>query len=219
MDNIAMVLAVLLSACLVIAGVAWVSGWSQRQRVGLGLACLVAYAVVLVTRPASWAVSDASVLIVAIGLAPLLGQSLGSAGSIAAFAVTASAVDILSFGGGLTREIIQGHQAGTSDLLRFLAVTVPVAGQPRPLVGVVDLLLMGALFLGLVRVHGGRRRAGVVLLVGLASAVITGLVVGGIAAVPFIGFAAAADAALAKGSRKLTGRSEGRADSTTGRPG
>lgn len=208
MVNIAMLLVVLMSACVVLVGVAWLSGLSPRQRIGVGLASLVAYAVVLVTRPSSWALSDASVLIVAIGLAPLLGRSLGSAGAIAVFAVTASAVDILSFGGGLTREIIQGYQAGTSDLLQFLAVTVPVAGEPRPLVGVVDLLLVGALFLGLMRVHGGRNRAALVLLVGLASAVVTGLAVGGIAAVPFIGFAAAADAALATAGGKITGRTE-----------
>lgn len=197
MGQIAIVSLVLASACVVLVGVAWLKNRSRPQRVGLALASLLAYAMVLVTRPASLAVSDASVLLAAIGLAPLLGGSLGSMASIAVFAITASAVDLFSFGGGLTRELVQGYEAGTSDLLRFLAVTVEVGGQPRPLVGGVDLLITGSLFLGLVRVHGGPKRAAFALLVGLASAVATGLVVGGVAAVPFVGLAATLDAALA----------------------
>ena len=42
------------------------------------------------------------------------------------------------------------------------------------------------------------------LLAGLASAVVTGLAVGGVAAIPFVGFAAAADAALSGRGRRIT---------------
>lgn len=164
----------------------------------------LAYGAVLWIRPESMALSNAVILASAIALAPLLGRSLGSFGGIVAFAVTVSAVDLLSFGGGLTRQIIQDYRAGTGDLLRFLAVTVPLDSRPTPLVGVSDLVIMGALSIGLTRLHGDGRRAIVVLLSALALATLVGIGIGGVAALPFLGFAAVADAWLAERHREVS---------------
>jgi hypothetical protein len=191
-------LIVLGSALIVLAGVAAMSDRAPRERTAAAIVCTAAYAVILWTRPESLVWGNVAVLAVAIALAPLLGRSLGSFGAIVAFAITVSIVDLLSFGGGLTRRIIQNYQAGTDDLLRFLAVTVPIGGRPRPLAGVVDLMIMGSLFLGLVRIHGNRPRAAVFLLAALAVAVIVGMTIGGVAGLPFLAAAAAGDAWLAR---------------------
>jgi hypothetical protein len=197
MNAFSMVVSVLASAGLVILGVAWLGGRAPRTRIGCAVLAVLGYGAVLWTRPDTLVLSNAAVLVAAICLAPLLARSLGSTGAIVAFAIAASLVDLFSFGGGLTRRIIQDYHSGGSDLLRFLAVTVPVSGRPTPLVGVVDLLIVGALFLALVGIHGARRRASLTLLGALAVAVVVGLVVGGVAAVPFLGFGAAADASMA----------------------
>lgn len=201
MRSVQMVAVVLGSACVVLAGVEWLRLRTTRVQLAVALISVLIFGAALWARPASLALSDAAILAAAVGLAPQLARSLGSPGGIVAFTITASAVDLLSFGGGLTRRIIQDYQAAGDGLLRFLAVTVPVAGRPTPLVGVVDLLILGALFAGLVRVHGQRRRAGLTLLSALALAVVTGIVIGGVAAIPFLGFAAAADAWLATRGR------------------
>lgn len=195
--SVQMLAVVLAGACLVLAGAAWLRARTTRVRLAVAVISALVFGAVLWARPAPLALSNAAVLAAAAGLAPLLARSLGSPGGIVAFTITASAVDVLSFGGGLTRQIIRDYQAGGDGLLRFLAVTVPVGGRSTPVVGVVDLLILGALFLGLIRIHGRRRRAGLILLTALAVAVVTGIVIGGVAAVPFLGFAAAADAWLA----------------------
>lgn len=202
MGGVVILSLVLASASPVLAGVVWLSGRTRGEQVGAAAACLVAYATVLWTRPSSLVLSDTAVLAAAIGLSPLLGRGLGSVGGIITFAVTASVVDVLSFGGGLTRQIIQDYQSGGDDLLRFLAMTVPVGGRPTPLVGVVDLFIMGALFRGLVIIHGSRARASFTLLGALSLAVVTGIAIGGVAALPFLGFAAGADAWFAVRGRK-----------------
>jgi len=198
MTNLSIVSIVLASTSLVLVGVSWLRGKDRKWRRRFAFLSVLPYAAVLSVRPDSLVLSNTGLILASVGLAPLLARSLGSTGALAAFAVTASLVDLLSFGGGLTRRIIQDYSSGTSDLLQFLALTVPLEGRATPLIGVVDLLVAGALFLALVEIHGSRTRAALVLLSALALAVGVGLIVGGAAAVPFVGLAAVADAWLAR---------------------
>lgn len=85
-------------------------------------------------------------------------------------------------------------------LLRFLALSIPIDGRVTPLVGVGDLLVLGALFVGLLHIHGQAWRAAAVLVVGLFVAIAVGLYVGGVAGLPFLGAAAMLDAWVASRS-------------------
>ena len=60
MGHIAIVSVVLLCACVVLAGVAWMRDWSLGRRIGVGFGSVVVYGAVLVARPDSLVLGDAS---------------------------------------------------------------------------------------------------------------------------------------------------------------
>lgn len=95
-------------------------------------------------------------------------------------------MDVLSFGRGMTRQLIDGYRSGSSDLLRYLVVAMPSDDGLRPLVGVGDLLILGVCFVALAAVTGRPPRAAATLLAGLAVGLVVGLSGAGTAGVPFI---------------------------------
>jgi hypothetical protein len=147
---------------------------------------LIAYAGVLVVRPAGWAFMNAAVLAGAAGGVLLLERGLRTPGSVALFLVVAAVVDIVSMSGGLTRMLIERHRTGASNLLLYLTLVVPIGGRLVPIVGIGDLVVGGAAAAALIRL--GLRRALVIgtISAGLLGALAYGLWRGGAPAVPFI---------------------------------
>lgn len=174
-----------------------VAKWKPSTQWALTGAFAIFFATVIVSRPGTLILSNAAVLGLSVGLSLVLGRTLKSFGALVAFAIVISVVDIVSFGGGLTKRIITDFEAGTSDLLRYLAIAIRLEGGLQPLVGIGDLCIMGALFIGLTRLHGRPVRAGAVLLAGLSAAVSVGILVGGAPGLPFLAAVAVFDGWLA----------------------
>jgi hypothetical protein len=122
----------------------------------------------------------------AIGGAVLIGANLRTARSVVAFLVTAAVVDILSISSGFSRLIIDQYQAGTSDLLLYLTLVMPIGTRLVPIVGVSDLLVGGSAATALIRI--GLRPIAVIgaLTVGFIAALAYGLWRGGAPGLPFI---------------------------------
>jgi hypothetical protein len=133
-----------------------------------------------------WPVIDLAVLTGAAGAAVLIGGGLSSSGAVVAFLIAAAAVDILSVSGGLSRVIIERYQDGTSDLLLYLTLVVPIGGSLIPIVGISDLLIGGAAATALIRL--GLRPVAVMgaIAAGLLGALAYGLWRGGAPALPFL---------------------------------
>ncbi len=181
------------SAGVVIAALWQTFAWPSMKKTFIAILSIASFVVVLLWRPDSLLISNAAVLLFAIGVAFFVGKSLGSFGALVTFAATVSVVDTISFAGGLTRKIIDEYERGTSNLLQFLVVSIPTGDGVQPLVGVGDLCITGALFLGLARLHGHMLRASVVLVLGLTVAIAIGLFAGGVAGLPFLAVAAVID--------------------------
>lgn len=147
---------------------------------------LVAYIAVIVIRRSSWPVSDLAVLLGATGGAVLIGTSLRSSQSVVAFLVTAAVIDILSLSSGLSRTIVDRWQAGTSDLLLYLTLVVPIKGRLVPMVGVGDLLVGGAAAMALIRTGFKPIAVNGALAIGLIAALAYGLWRGGAPGLPFM---------------------------------
>jgi len=160
----------------------------SRARLLAGILLLI-YGAVLIFRPSAWLVIDTAVLIGAVGATVLIGGSLSSSGAVVAMVVAAAAVDILSVSGGLTRAIIDGYREGTSDLLLYLGLVVPIGGRLTPIVGISDLLIGGSAAVALIRL--GLRPVAVIgaIAIGLLGALVYGIWRGGVAALPFIAIA------------------------------
>ena len=108
---------------------------SFRARLLAGILLLI-YGAVLILRPSAWPVIDIAVLIGAVGATVIFGGSLTSYGAVVALLVTAAAVDIFSVSGGLSRGIIEGYKDGSSDLLLYLTLVMPIGGRLIPIVGI-----------------------------------------------------------------------------------
>jgi hypothetical protein len=158
------------------------SSWANA----LAACLLLSYGVVLVVRPSPWSVIDLAVLMGAVGGVLFLERGLRTPGAVAAFLVVAAVVDVLSVSGGVSRFLIERHREGTSDLLLYLTLVVPIRDRPIPIVGIGDLLVGGSAATALLRL--GLEPVPVVGAVagGLLAALAYGLAFGGAPAVPFM---------------------------------
>ncbi len=159
-----------------------------RARLLAGILLLI-YGAIIIFRPPAWPVIDIAVLMGAIGAVILIGGGLNSSGAIVAMLLAAATVDILSVSGGLTRAIIDGYQDGTSDLLLYLALVVPISGRLIPIVGISDLFIGGAATVALIRLEFRPVAVIGAISLGLLAALVYGIWRGGAAALPFIAVA------------------------------
>jgi hypothetical protein len=148
---------------------------------------LAAYAILLQTQVSPWLISDCAVLLMALLAASTIGLTLTSSLALVAFCITAGIVDFFSFSGGLTAEIIADYAQGHRLLLQYLSITVPLSGQIVPLIGIGDLIILGSVYYVLPQLGYNGWLIFLAPLVGLLSALIVGLLIGGKYAIPFIG--------------------------------
>lgn len=174
------------SALAVYGGVQAVERTETKNAIAFAAGLFLAYL-------ASWALPeelvwllDAFILAGAVGLGVFISKFLRARIHVAAFCVTAAVVDYLSFSGGLTSMITAEFQSGKSDILYHLAISFPLEGTLRPLVGIGDLTVMGALYSALIRFKHNILMAFLPPTIGLLLALVFGLVYGGIFALPFI---------------------------------
>lgn len=147
------------------------------------------YMVVVLTQPPVWQLNDLAVLVGTIGLAVLFRDALNRYAAVVAFLLGAAIVDIVSFSGGFTRSIIERYQAGTSDLLLYLTLVVPIDGELVPIVGISELFIGGSAAVALI--HLGIKPILVIgaISLGILGALIFGIWQGGVAALPFMAVA------------------------------
>ena len=175
---------------LAVLWLAVATGQARRWRrkpllIAAGAAALI-YAIVLSMAPVPWWLADIAVLGLSAAGGSVLGLLLASRASLISFCVVAAVVEVFSFAGGATAAITRSWDDGTSTLLQFLAITIPVSGAVQPVIGIGDLLVIGALCFALMRLGVGEWLAFLAPLAGALAALATALLVGGIAALPFI---------------------------------
>ena len=146
----------------------------------------IGYVILLFWRPDSPWVPNVSILLAGICFGFLLGQLLGSSGSVLTFLCTAAIVDMLSFSDGLTNQIVEAYRSGGSTVLRFLAVFIELGGQEYAVIGVSDIAIVAAAYLGLHRATGSDWGPAFWLLLGLFFALLAGTLWGGAPGIPFL---------------------------------
>ena len=147
------------------------------------------YVLILLWRPDVPWVPNLSVLIAGSCLGFLFGHLLGSSASVLAFLFTAAIVDYLSFSDGLTNQILEAYRAGNSTILSFLAVFVEIGGREYAVIGVSDIAILAAAFVGFRRATSLSWEPAVWLLLGLASAFAVGVLFNGAPGIPFLAVA------------------------------
>lgn len=190
---------ILASAGLVTLAASRIGRLGRTGRIAALVGWLALHTAALATGTGGLVVSNVLVLGSGAVGAALLARAMPTPGALAALAVTASVVDVVSFSTGPTRWLLDSGSAEVSTALRYLAVSIPWSGRTVPVVGVGDLLIFGALFLALRELGHRGWAAGAVLSVGLLLALAVGLVRGGAFGIPFM---AAGAVALSVGAQR-----------------
>lgn len=161
---------------------------SLRRRLSIPAVLVVAaaYTLALLWQPASPWVSNALVLLAGGCAGFILGLLLGSAASVLAFLTTAAVVDLVSFSNGLTSQIVEAYRSGGSAALRFLAVLATADGREYAVVGLGDIAILAAAYVGFSRAARSDREPAIWLLAGLLAAFVAGAWLGGAPGIPFI---------------------------------
>lgn len=186
MTTVILAVMMLASAGLGMAGARVLFSLDRRLSITAVLLVGVGYTLALAWRPASPWVSSILVVLAGGCVGFALGLLLGSAASVVAFLTTAAAVDLVSFADGLTRQIVEAYRSGGSTTLRLLAVFVTVEGREYAVVGLGDLAILAAAYVGFSRATGSDRGPASWLLAGLLTAFVAGVWLDGAPAIPFI---------------------------------
>jgi len=140
---------------------------------------VIGYASLFAALPLPALVTNLTVLVASAAIATALSVSLRTTGAVIAFAVAAAVVDLWSFTDGLTRALLDRFGGGEASILRLLTLTVTIDGRTWAIVGIGDLAIGAAIFLGLTRAGFAAREVAAVLCASLASAVAVGVLLRG----------------------------------------
>jgi len=160
-----------------------------KRRWAVVVPILIGYAMLFAALPLPTLVTNLAVLAAGAAIATTLALSLSTAGSVVAFSLAAAVVDLWSFTDGLTRALLDNFGNGEASILRLLALSATIDGRTWAIVGIGDLAIGTAIFLGLTRAGFAAREVAGVLCVALAAAVTVGVLIGGAAGLPFFALA------------------------------
>ena len=182
----------ILAVCLMTAAVlGLVTAWGlltlkKTLATKISAAVCIGYLLLLFWRPEAVWFSNVSILVAGASLGFLLSLLLGSTGSVLTFLITAGIIDFFSFSDGLTNQIMEAYRTGGSTLLRYLAVFLEVGGHEYAVIGVGDIFLISAAYLGFRRATGSTWAPAFWLLLGLFCALVVGYTLGGAPGIPFL---------------------------------
>lgn len=128
---------------------------------------------------------DMIIIITAIVGGILVSKYIGDKNTFIIFLIVAATVDYFSFSGGLTNKIISSYNEGQSNLLNYIAVSIPQNNGFTPVVGIADIYIISIILTYLIKQNYGKLFQYFVPLVGLYTALTFGILLGGIYAIPF----------------------------------
>lgn len=174
------------SATLVFWATVCLRRLSARTIVALALVASCLYAGLLASGSRSAPFGSLAVVVVAALVGSCIGLLLTTRAALVSFCIVAAIADVVSSTAGATAQLSQAHRQGTSHLFQALSVSVPIGGSVRPIVGIGDLIILGAVYFTLARLGIRGAAAFLAPLAGLLGALGVGLAVGGVFAIPFI---------------------------------
>lgn len=115
----------------------------------------------------------------------LLGRTTSNLKSLLSFIIVGVTADVISFYFGVTGAIMEAARRG-SLWLQYLSFSLPYRGVVQPMVGVGDLVFLFLIYYTLVRVPGLPTWAYFLPLLAMEAALVAGLLLNGVPALPFL---------------------------------
>lgn len=129
--------------------------------------------------------TDVVVLLGGSLLGWLLGRAVSGLRSLLALMIAGATADVISFYFGLTGAIMEAAARG-SLWLQYLSFSVPYRGVVQPMVGVGDVVFLFVVYYALVRLPGLPGWVYLVPLLATEVALVAGLLLDGVPALPFL---------------------------------
>ncbi len=191
-----------LVACLVLAAYLELLDFQSKlnQRLIILLSLVLFTSVFFIPNVSIW-LTNIAVIMSAGTISFLLAKGISGKAPLIAFLVTASLIDILSFSNGLTRSIITLAQSGNPHLLSMLTISFSNQGVTSFVLGLGDLIIFAVVFLSLRKLGLEKFRAFFAPFLGLAIAIVWGVQVGGLSAIPVIAASSLTTLLLEKNSQ------------------
>jgi hypothetical protein len=158
----------------------------KGARVSWLAASLVALGALLAMQPSYGLWMNLVTLAASAAGASWIGPSIRSHGALIAFLAVVAIVDFLSFSGGLTASISETYRRTGEGPLLYLSVSVPLENHLQPIAGVSDFMIGAAVAIAMRQLRFSRLEAIAAPLSGLLGAMVIGIIVGGIYALPFL---------------------------------
>ncbi len=176
----------LTSALIVQAGTYLISRLRRKFFLISALVVILVYGGLFLLGPRHWLITNWAVLAAAVAVGSAIGRLLKSPPSLYSFGLAASVADVLSYTRGVTFWLLSDPRQEANPLLSLLTISLPAQDSLQPVVGIGDLIILAALTFAFLRM--GYRSPGLILapLAGLMAALLIGLRIGGIFAIPFI---------------------------------
>lgn len=178
--------AILVACLLVFAGTLLATKLNRLPLFSATALVLVIYLAFYLLQVRNWVVLSGLVLVTAVLVGACIGRTVSSETALVALCTAAAVADLVSFSFGLTHVILSSYAGGRSRLLLYLTFSVPIRSHVVPLVGIGDFIILGAIFPGLRKLGYTLSEAFLAPVTGLMIAVMVGLLVNGIFALPFI---------------------------------
>jgi hypothetical protein len=117
----------------------------------------------------------------------LIGRGIKTVPSIVSFSIAGSIADIVSFNWGPTHFFMKAaEQLNPASLLNLMAFSIVFKGSICPIVGLGDFIFIGIYFIALRQIGAGSWAQFIIPTAGLLGALVVGVLVGGIYAIPFM---------------------------------
>ena len=150
-------------------------------------AAVLIYCIMISLQVSNWLISDCLIIIISILAGFVIGNSISAISTLIVFCTTAGIVDFISFTGGLSAKIIEDYSKGHNLILQNLCISIPIDGKIVPLLGIGDLFVLGIILRSFYKIGFENWLVSLIPIAGLLIALILGLIVHGIYALPIMG--------------------------------
>jgi hypothetical protein len=133
-----------------------------------------------------WIAGDILILVLSIAAGKILDGMIKSWRALIAFCLTLAIMDLVSFYFGPTASLVESYRQGNILLLQYLSICIPTETGIQPIMGIGDTMALATTYAILIQLRYPGGWAFIVPLAGLLIAMMVGLQVGGIFALPFL---------------------------------
>lgn len=171
---------------IVFVGIKYTITLKKKILWGVTVSVILSYVALLIIQLNNFVISNMIVFLTSILAGSVIGTTISNESALIMYSLTAAVMDVLSFSRGLTNKLISSYQSGESLFVQYLVISIPSESGLILLIGIGDLLIVSGMFYALKQLNYSDIECFFIPFIGVLIALTIGLMIGGIAAIPFM---------------------------------